>query len=162
MTIEEFYAAVRHKYEPETLAEANEGSLTYGTRRYLKLFRTKGHASLFISRNIPAIFLSPFWFLYRRIYGLAFILPAIWFMIECSLRQYTKNDIVVDCLELAFAVYVSLFANSFYINTVRRRYAKGLNSNPSRLAVYLGVGGVMLGVVLTLVALKTYFEMTEG
>lgn len=139
MTLEEFYIAIRLKSEPQTLAEVNEDLLTYGTRRYLKLFREKGHTPLFISRNIPAIFFSPFWFLYRRIYVLAFIFPLLWFIIEFGVRQYTQNDIVVDGLELAFAIYISLFANSFYIKNTRRRFAKGFNSNPSRRAVYVGV-----------------------
>lgn len=59
MNIEEFYTAIRHKFEPETLAEANDKALTYSTRRYVKLFKTKRHKSLFVSRNIPAIFLGP-------------------------------------------------------------------------------------------------------
>jgi hypothetical protein len=58
-----------------------------------------------------------------------------------ELGSITKNDIVVDCLELAFAIYISLFANSFYINNTRRMFAKGFNSNPSRRAVYVGGGG---------------------
>ena len=161
MTIEEFYTAIRHKGEPETLAHANETSLTYGTRRYLKLFRTKGQKPLFVSRNVSAIFFSPFWFLYRRMYALAFLFTVIWFLIEYGIRHYTNNEIVVDCLELAFAVYVSLFANSFYFNNVRRRHAKGLNSNPTRLVIYLGMVSVMLGIVLMLVMLKMYFIMMQ-
>jgi hypothetical protein len=88
MDLEEFYIAIRLKSEPQTFAEVNEDSLTYGTRRYLKLFREKGCASLFISRNIPAIFLGPFWFLYRRKYALAFTFPVIWFILEYGIRQY--------------------------------------------------------------------------
>jgi hypothetical protein len=57
-----------------------------------------------------------------------------------ELGSITKNDIVVDCLELAFAIYISLFANSFYINNTRRMFAKGFNSTPSHRAVYVGGG----------------------
>ncbi|MDP3935381.1 MAG: hypothetical protein Q8Q56_00055 [Alphaproteobacteria bacterium] len=67
MNIEEFYTAIRHKFEPETLAETNEEALTYGTRLYLKFFNTR-----FISRDIPANFLGPIRFLYRRMYVLEF------------------------------------------------------------------------------------------
>jgi hypothetical protein len=162
MNLEEFYTAIRHKSEPQTFAEANEDLLTYGTRRYLKLFREKGHTSLFISRNIPAIFFSPLWFLYRRIYVLAFIFPLIWFIIEYGVRQYTHNDMVVDCLELAFAIYISLFANSFYINSTKKRRAKGLNSNPSRAAIYLGIFGAIGGGIVMLLALKMYFMFIDG
>ncbi len=161
MNIEEFYTAIRHKFEPETLVAANEGSLTYSTRRYIKLFRKKRYKPLFISRNIPAIFLGPFWFLYRRLYALAFLFPIIWFGIEFGIRQYTKNDILVDCFELAFSIYVSLFANSLYINNTRRRFAKGLNSSPSRFAVYAGVVGCVLCWIMMLVLLKLYFLMNE-
>ena len=139
MKIEEFYTAIRHKFEPQTLAEAGEEALTYGTRRYIKLFRTKGYKPLFVSRNIPAIFLGPIWFLYRRLYALALVFPILWFGIELGIRQYTKNDILVDCLELVFSIYISLFANSLYINNTRRRFARGVKSSPSRLAVYAGV-----------------------
>jgi hypothetical protein len=161
MTLEKFYTAIRHKSEPQTLAEANEDLLTYGTRRYLKLFRKENHKPLFISRNIPAIFFSPFWFLYRRMYVLAFIFPLVWFIIEYGVRQYTQNDILVDCLELAFAIYISLFANSFYINNTRKRFAKGLNSTPSSFAIYAGVGGVVMCFVLALMALKIYFTFID-
>jgi hypothetical protein len=161
VNIEEFYTAIRHKFEPETFAEANETVLTCGTKRCLKLFKTKGHKSLFISRNIPAIFLGPFWFLYRRMYVLAFVFPAMWFGIEYIIRRYSSSDIVVDCLEVVFEIYVSLFANSLYINNTRRRFAKGLNSSPSRRAVYAGVVGVILSVVGALVMLKMYFIMNE-
>ena len=161
MNIEEFYTAIRHKFEPETFAEVNDGGLSFGTRRYVKLFRTKGHKSLFISRNIPAIFLGPLWFLYRRLYVLAFVFPAIWFGIEYIIRRYSSSDIVVDCLELVFAIYVSLFANSLYINNTRRRFAKGLNSSPSRRAVYAGVVGAVLSGIGALMLLKMYFIMNE-
>jgi hypothetical protein len=161
VNIEEFYVAIRHKFEPETFAEANEEVLTYGTKRYIKLFRTKGHKSLFISRNIPAIFLGPLWFLYRRMYVFAFVFPAIWFGIEYIIRRYSSSDIVVDCFELVFSIYVSLFANSLYINNTRRRFAKGLNSSPSRRSVCAGVVGVVLCGIGVLVVLKMYFIMNE-
>lgn len=159
MNIEEFYTVIRHKFEPETLSEANEEALTYGTRRYLKLFKIKGHKSLFYSRNIRLFFLGPFWFLYRRLY--AFVFPVLWFGIEFGIRQYTENDIVVDCFELAFAVYVSLFANSLYINNTRRRFEKGLNSSPSRLEIYAGVVGIVLCGVVALAMLKLYLIMID-
>lgn len=159
MNIEEFYLAIRHKFEPQTLAEANEDSLAYGTRRYLKLFRENGHKPLFISRNIPAIFLGPLWFLYRRMYVLAFVVPIVWFVIEYGIRQYTNNDIVVDCLELAFAMCVSLFANRFYINNTRKRFAKRLNSTPSRYPVYVALFGTIICIIVMLVALKMYFML---
>ncbi len=79
-----------------------------------------------------------------------------------ELGSITKNDIVVDCLELAFAIYISLFANSFYINNTRRMFAKGFNSNPSHRAVY--VGGVevdILRCVLALMTLKMYFTFID-
>lgn len=159
MNIKEFYLAIRHKFEPETLSTANKDSLTYGTRRYLKLFTENGHKPLFISRNIPAIFLGPFWFLYCRMYIFALIFPIIWFAIEYGIRHYTKNDIIVDCLELTFCVYVSLFANSLYINTVRNRFAKGVNSAPSRYAIYAALLGITICIILMLVALKMYFML---
>jgi hypothetical protein len=161
MTIYEFYSAIRHKFEPEMLSEESEEALTYGTRRYVKLFKTKGHKSLFISRNIPAIFLGSLWFLYRRMYAWACAFPAVWFGIECALRQYTHNDIVVGFLELAFAIYVSLFANSLYINNTRRRCAKGLNSSPSRLAVYAGIAVAILSGIVALLLLILYFLIIE-
>jgi hypothetical protein len=82
-----------------------------------------------------------------------------------ELGSITKNDIVVDCLELAFAIYISLFANSFYINNTRRVFAKGGNSNPSHRAVYVGGGGGVevdiLRGVLALMALKIYFTFID-
>jgi hypothetical protein len=161
MNIEEFYTAIRHKFEPETLSEESEEWLTYGTRRYVKLFKTKGHKSLFISRNIPAVFLGPLWFLYRRMYSWACAFPAVWFGIEYVLRQYTHNDIVVDFLELVFSIYVSLFANSLYIKNTRRRCAKGLNSTPSRFVVYGGIAVAILSGIVALLLLKLYLLMIE-
>lgn len=154
MNIEEFYVAIRHKNDPETLAQASEGSLTYGTKQYLKLFRTKGHKPLFISRNISAIFLGPLWFLYRRMYTLAFVIPIIWFIIGYFLRQYDVKENTALLFEIVFDVYVSLFANSLYINNVRRRFAKGLHSTPSRWVIYTVMLGWVLCVSVGLILLK--------
>lgn len=157
MNIQEFYNAIRHKFEPETLAQANENSLSYSTRQYLKLFKNKGHKPIFISRNIPAIFLGPIWFLYRRMYIYAFLFPIISFGIELFLMRFSpswKAEIIGD---VVFSVYVSLFANSLYINNTRRRFKKGLMSSPSRLAIYVGLLVPVLVGALGLLILKIYF-----
>lgn len=161
MNIEEFYRAIRHKDEPEVLPTNADGEiLSYGTKKLLKLFKEKSHKSLFISRNLPVIFLGPIWFLYRRMYLLAVLIPIVSFFIEYILRQYISNEIALDILELCFTVYVSLFANSLYINNTRRRHAKGYKSTPSRLAVYCGLGCVLLLILVALVGLKQYLNLS--
>ncbi len=67
MDLEKFYTAIRLKSEPQTFAEANEDSLTYGTRRYLKLFRTKGHKSLFISQIFRLFFRAVLVFISQKV-----------------------------------------------------------------------------------------------
>jgi hypothetical protein len=161
MTLEEFYTAICHKFEPERLEQVNEDSLTYGTRQYLELFRRKGHKSLFVSRNVSVIFLGPLWFLYRRMYTLAFVIPMLWFIIEYFLRQYNIKENTILLFEIVFDVYVSLFANSLYINNVRRRFAKGFHSTPSRWVIYGVVLGGWVCVYLVLILLKVIIVLTS-
>ncbi|MCP5322530.1 MAG: DUF2628 domain-containing protein [Candidatus Paracaedibacteraceae bacterium] len=160
MNIQEFYAAIRHKFEPEVLAQASENSLSYGTRQYLKLFKNKGHKPIFISRNIPAIFLGPIWFLYRRMYVHALLFLIISFGIELFLMQLSPPWISEILGDVVFSIYVSLFANSLYINNTRRRFKKGLMSSPSRLSIYLGLLVPVVVGVLGLLILKIYFLIT--
>jgi hypothetical protein len=156
LNIEAFYSAIRYDDEPDKLPTMGDASLTYGTKRLLKLFKEKGHKSLFISRNLPVFFLGPIWFLYRRLYLLAALMPLVGFLIEYSLSRNGVNVLAIEVIEFCFTVYVSLFANSLYINNTRRRFAKGYNSNPSRIAVYLGIGSALLTIVVALIGLELY------
>lgn len=160
MNIEEFYSAIRHKDDPKTFIETNEKSLTYSTLHYLKLFRREGHKPIFISRNIPALFFGPIWFLYRKMYVFAFLFPIISFGIEVLMRHYSPVEETWVLGDIIFPIYVSLFANSLYINNTRRRFKKGLMSSPSRLPIYIGLLTPILGGALGLIILKIYFLIT--
>jgi hypothetical protein len=137
MKIEEFYTAIRHKFEPETLSEESEEALTYGTRRYVKLFKTKEHRSLFISRNIPAMIFGSGWFAFRRMYLHAFILFIIGSIATITLYEYVIGDYIAYIIN----VVVGLFGNALYFQNVKRRGLKGYRSEGSikSCLIYLAI-----------------------
>ncbi len=51
--------------------------ISHNIDRYFDLFKSKPENKLYISKNFAAIFLGPFWFLFRKMYKLYFILYAI-------------------------------------------------------------------------------------
>lgn len=62
--------------EEVTCKEARE-YISHNTDRYIDIFNKKSEDKVYVSKNFASIFLSPFWYLYRRMFKYFFIMFAI-------------------------------------------------------------------------------------
>lgn len=116
---------------------------------YLPLFYRFDQGSSQVSWNWPAFFVTFFWLLYRRMYGLAFGYVLLWpilFVILLTVTTWLVGQAVagVLCWMLALVaqfVVAPMFANAAYHWHVNRRIARLVAAAPSHEALVQRVTG---------------------
>ncbi len=150
MTLEEFYFSIKEKEETNEFNLVKnymdthvkvDGPVDFcisgETLFYLRLFVKHHDKKWFLSKNWSAFLMNVGWFVYRRVYFIAFVLILLLFFIPLgiSISLFSSNEeFLLKAVELKkisqhllflvlFAPF-SLLGNCLYLQTVKRRFQK--------------------------------------
>lgn len=158
MNPSDFYNAIRFDDEPEHASVQTPGvSISKETSFYMRQFHSHQGRPFFLSRNLPAFFFGPIWFLYRRMYMWAAIVWLIPFGVNAWIHHLRGAEVTALVWEIGAALFISLIANALYIQNTKRRYRKGLRSAPSKGAIYTAVLGGYALIILVVLILNVIF-----
>lgn len=121
--------------EPEQQPEYDENLVYYGTaigyrntEYYLDIFKRFEDKGPGLSWHWPAFFVTFFWLLYRKMWGVAFlyfVMPLAFAVVASVLASVSTTALIVGYALLAFVVLAAfpLLANAMYYQHIRKQVA---------------------------------------